>query len=161
MDSNFTGVPQLTHTKNYKPIPAHLHRLSFLLNAEELDLENSLKLAPDLKLVRLLSFKYRQQLFRKRKWASILSTVVSVYGLLIAFLIAEIEIRCLEGESGSSLEHQYACSVDEIPGMESSNTSHQAHQFCSGDNSTVKLKVLVDNCRAYGVMDKLQCVEKC
>jgi len=104
---------------------------------------------------KLLSFKYRQQLFRKRKWASIMSTVVSVYGLLIAFLIAEVEIRCLEGETGSSLEHQYACSVDEIPGMES-NTSHQAHQFCSGENSTVKLRVLVDGCRAYGVLDKLR-----
>ena len=127
------------------------YRLSFLLNIE--NLENSLKFAPDLKLVRLLSFKYRQQLFRKRKWASILTTLLSIYGLLVAFILAEIEIRCLEGDSGSKLKHQYHCDIE----FQTDNTTIEDHrQFCGATESVEKLKVLTDNCTAFGMVNKLR-----
>ena len=166
--SNHSNHSQIKNSTFFQPIPSNEsantyqphYRLSFLLNVD--DLENSLKFAPDLKLVRLLSFKYRQQLFRKRKWASILTTLLSVYGLLVAFILAEIEIRCLEGESGS-LEQQYDCSVKEIPGVDSTltNTSLLEYKkFCSAGDSAAKREILINYCSAYKVVDKLQNVLK-
>ena len=80
----------------------------------------------------------------------------------MAFILAEIEIRCLEGESGS-LEQQYDCSVKEIPGVDSTltNTSLLEYKkFCSAGDSAAKREILINYCSAYKVVDKLQKVSR-
>ena len=44
----------------------------------------------------------RQNLFRKRKWACRLYCISSIYGLMIAFILAEMEVSCLEGHTAEN-----------------------------------------------------------
>jgi len=85
---------------------------------------------------------YRQQLFKKRKWACILTTVASLYGLLAAFLVAEFEVRCLEGSEfdpgrpTETLQIQYDFEADPPQSIiDSTNVTDlkQYHQFASAE----------------------------
>ena len=44
----------------------------------------------------------RQNLFKKRKWACRLYCISSIYGLMIAFILAEMEVSCLEGHTAEN-----------------------------------------------------------
>ena len=43
---------------------------------------------------------FRQQLFQNRKWACKLTTIMSIYGLIVGLILAELEMDCLEGNVG-------------------------------------------------------------
>ena len=44
----------------------------------------------------------RQNLFKKRKWACRLYCITALYGLMIAFILAEMEVSCLEGHTAEN-----------------------------------------------------------